>query len=86
MHRKCSHYERIKKIIQISICSRSILNGHDFTLHVGALIVTDSRLVIRVENMVTTSSLEDLEVDLNGVMSNYLRLVSPVLLSSLLIF
>ena len=53
---------------------------------VGALIVTDSRLVIRVENMVTASSLEDLEVDLNGAMSNYLRLVSPVLLSSLLIF
>ena len=53
---------------------------------VGALIVTDSRLVIRVENMVTMSSLEDLEVDLNGAMSNYLRLVSPVLLSSLLIF
>ena len=31
-----------------------------------ALIVTDSRLVIRVENMVTTSSLEVSEVDLNG--------------------
>ena len=41
----------------------------------GALIVTDSRLVIRVENMVTTSSLEASEVDLNGAMSNYLRLV-----------
>ena len=53
---------------------------------VGALIVTDTRLVIRVENMVTTSSLEDLEVDLNGAMSNYLRLVLLVLLSSLLIF
>ena len=53
---------------------------------VGALIVTDYLLVIRVENMVTTSSLEDLEVDLNGAMSNYLRLVSPVPLSSLLIF
>ena len=36
--------------------------------------------------MVTTSSLEDLEVDLNGAMSNYLRLVLLVLLSSLLIF
>ena len=31
-----------------------------------ALIVMDSRLVIRVENMVTTSSLEVSEVDLNG--------------------
>ena len=30
-----------------------------------ALIVTASRLVIRVENMVTTSSLEVLGVDLN---------------------
>ena len=29
--------------------------------------------------MVTTSSLEDLEVDLNGAMSNYLRLVLLVL-------
>ena len=55
---------------------------------VDALIVTDSRLVIRVENMVrsTTSSLEDLEVDLNGAMSNYLRLALRFLLSSLLIF
>ena len=53
---------------------------------VDALIVTDSRLVIRVENMVTTSSLEDLEVDLNGAMSNYLRLALLILLSSLLIF
>ena len=53
---------------------------------VDALIVTDSRLVIRVENMVTTSSLEDLEVDLNGAMSNCLRLALLVLhvLSSLL--
>ena len=49
-------------------------------------MVTDSRLVIRVENMVTTSSLEDLEVDLNGATSNYLRLTLLVLLSSLLIF
>ena len=36
--------------------------------------------------MVTTSSLNDLEVDLNGAMSNSLRLVLLVLLSSLLIF
>ena len=53
---------------------------------VDALIVTDSRLVIRVEIVVTTSSLEDLEVDLNGAMSNYLRLALLILLSSLLIF
>ena len=33
-----------------------------------ALVVTDSRLVIRVENMVTTSILEVPEVDLNGAM------------------
>ena len=39
-----------------------------------ALTVTDSRLVIRVENVVATSSLEDLEVDLNGAVSNYVRL------------
>ena len=54
-----------------------------------ALIATDSRLVIRVENMVTTctcsNSLEAFEVDLNGAMSNYLRLALLVLLSSLLI-
>ena len=36
-----------------------------------ALIVMDSRLVIRVENMVTTSSLEVLEVDLNGITLGY---------------
>ena len=35
-----------------------------------ALIVMDSRLVIRVGNMVTTSSLEALGVDLNGTTSN----------------
>ena len=42
---------------------------------VDALIVTDSRLVIRVENMVTTNSLEVSGVDLNDAMSrsNYLR-------------
>ena len=34
-----------------------------------ALIVTDSPLVIRVENMVTTSTLEVSEVDLNGIFS-----------------
>ena len=39
-----------------------------------ALIMMDSRLVIRVENMVTTSSLEVLGVDLNGTMSKYLQL------------
>ena len=47
-----------------------------------ALIVMDSRLVIRVENMVTTSSLEVSEVDLNGTrsMSKYLQLSLLVLL------
>ena len=35
-----------------------------------ALMVTVSRHVIRVENTVTTSNLEALEVDLNGTMSN----------------
>ena len=30
----------------------------------------DSRLVTQVENMATTSNLEDLEVDLNGITSN----------------
>ena len=50
-----------------------------------ALIVTDSRLVIRVENMVTTSSLEVLGADLNGTMSNYLRLILLILLSLLLV-
>ena len=39
-----------------------------------ALIVTDSQLIIRVENMITTSSLdaslEVLGVDLTGAMSN----------------
>ena len=39
----------------------------------------DSRLVIRVENMVTTSSLEVLGVDLNGTMSNYFLLSLLVL-------
>ena len=48
-----------------------------------ALIVMDSRLVIRVENMVTTSSLEVLGVDLNGAMSNSLRLALLILLSLL---
>ena len=37
-----------------------------------ALMVTVSRHVIRVENTVTTSNLEALEVDLNGTMSNSL--------------
>ena len=47
-----------------------------------ALTVMDSRLVIRVENMVTTSSLEVLGVNLNGTMSNYLPLALLILLSS----
>ena len=45
------------------------------------VIVMDSRLVIRVENMVTTSSLEVLGVDPNGAMSNYLRMALLILLS-----
>ena len=44
-----------------------------------ALMVMVSRLVIRVENMVTTSSLEVLGVDLNGTTSNYLQLPLLVL-------
>ena len=44
-----------------------------------ALMVMDSRLVIRVENMVTTSSLEVLGVDLNGTMSKYFQLSLLVL-------
>ena len=50
-----------------------------------ALVVIDSRLVIRVENMVTTSSFEVLGADLNGTMSNYMRLVLLILLSLLLV-
>ena len=55
---------------------------------VDALIVTDSRLVIRVENMVSTNSLEVSVVDLNDAMnrSNYLRWALLVLVSSLLIY
>ena len=51
----------------------------------GALIEMDSRLVIRVENMVTTSNLEVLEVDLNDAMFELsgLRLSLLILLSSL---
>ena len=62
--------------------------NHDILRVAGALIVTDSRLVIRVENMVTNSyeQLRGLRsVNLNGAMSNYLRLALLVLLSSLLI-
>ena len=44
-----------------------------------ALMVTVSRHVIRVENTVTTSNLEALEVDLNGTMSNYFLLPLLVL-------
>ena len=54
---------------------------------VDALIVMDSRLVIRVETMVTTSSLEVLHVgvDLKDATSNYLLLALLILLSSLLV-
>ena len=47
--------------------------------------VTDSRVVIRVEDMVTTICEEVLEVDLNGAVSNNLRLALLVLLFLLLI-
>ena len=50
-----------------------------------SLIVMDSRLVIRVENMVTTSSLKVLGVDLNSAMSNTLWLAWLVLLSLFLV-
>ena len=54
-----------------------------------ALIVMDSRLVIRVENMVTTISLEVLHVGvdlhLKDATSNYLLLALLILLSSLLV-
>ena len=49
-----------------------------------ALIVMDSQLVIRVENVVTTSSLEVLGAGLNGTMSKCLRLVLLILLPLLL--
>ena len=49
----------------------------------GALTVMDSRLVTRVENMVTTSSLEVLGVDLSGTTSNSLWLALLILLSML---
>ena len=39
------------------------------------MVVMDSRLVIRVENMVITSNLEVLGVDLNGTTSNSLWLI-----------
>ena len=56
---------------------------HVFILRLAdALTVADSQLVIRVENMVTTSSLEVSGVDVNGAMSNYLRLAfSPLLIA-----
>ena len=50
-----------------------------------ALTVMDSQLVIRVESMVTTSSLEVIGADLDGTRSNYLRLVLLILLSLLLV-
>ena len=63
--------------------------GKRITLRLAdALKVTDFRHDTQVENtgtcMVTTSNLEVLGVDLNGAMSNYLRLALLVLLSSLL--
>ena len=46
-------------------------------------MVTVSRHVIRVENTVTTSNLEALEVDLDGTTSNYF-LLSMLALTSFL--
>ena len=53
----------------------------------GIHMVTVSRHVIRVENTVSyyEQFLDALEVDLNGTMSNYLRLVLLILLSLLLV-
>ena len=73
----------LRKKLVIDMCVPVPVLVHDFTLIsrlADALIVMDSRLVIRVENMVTTSSLEVLGVDLNGTMSKYLRLSLLVLL------
>ena len=78
--RDCTLFEaREKRLLGLLRRLRIILRLAD------ALTVMDSRLVIRVENMVTTSSLEVLGADLNGTMSNFLRLVLLTLLSLLLV-
>ena len=78
--RDCTLFEaREERLLGLLRRQRIILRLAD------ALIVMDSRLVIRVENMVTTSSFEVLGADLNGTMSNYMRLVLLILLSLLLV-
>ena len=83
--RDCTLFEaREERLLGLLKRQRIILRLAD-----ALMVVMDSRLVIRVENMVTgtrsTSSLEVLGVDLNGTMSNYLRLVLLILLSLLLV-
>ena len=80
--RVCTLFEaREERLLGLLRRQRIILRLAD------ALIVMDSRLVIRVENMVrstrSTSSFEVLGADLNGTMSrsNYMRLVLLILLS-----
>ena len=92
--RDCTLFEaREARLLGLLRRQRNILRLAD------ALIVMDSRLVIRVENtcvvrprstctvihVESTSSLEVLGADLNGTMSNYLRLVLLILLSLLLV-
>ena len=80
--RDCTLFEaREERLLGLLRRQRIILRLAD------ALMVMASRLVTRVENMVTTSSLEVLGVDLNGTMStgNYLRLALLILPSSLLV-
>ena len=69
-------------LIELKCSNIEMLNEkYMFILRLAdALIVMDSRLVIRVENMVTTSSLEVVGVDLNSAMSKYLQLSLLVLL------
>ena len=59
--------------------ARQVFYGNQVTRMVDALMVTVSRHVIRVENTVTTSNLEALEVDLNDTTSNYFLLSLLVL-------
>ena len=92
--RDCTLFEaREARLLGLLRRQRNILRLAD------ALIVMDSRLVIRVENtcvvrsrstrtvihVESTSSLEVLGADLNGTMSNYLRLILLILLSLLLV-
>ena len=72
--RDCTLFEaREERLLGLLRRQRIILRLAD------ALMVMASRLVIRVENVVTTSSLEVLGVDLSGTTSNYLQLLLLVL-------